>query len=163
MNKTLITYLIIACIIVPIFFVLISKENKQEKNETFELTYIDQNQEENNNIQNMEDQGLKIEVLQDGTGEEAKNGDNVSVHYVGTLEDGTKFDSSIDRGEPFSFDLGASRVIKGWDLGILGMKIGEKRKLTIPSDLAYGNDGIPNVIPPKATLIFEVELLNINK
>jgi len=65
----------------------------------------------------MEDQGLKIEVLQDGTGEEAKNGDNVSVHYVGTLEDGTKFDSSIDRGEPFSFDLGASRVIKGWDLG----------------------------------------------
>jgi len=163
MNKTLITYLIIACIIVPIFFVLISKENKQEKNETFELTYIDQNQEENNNIQNMEDQGLKIEVLQDGTGEEAKNGDNVSVHYVGTLEDGTKFDSSIDRGEPFSFDLGASRVIKGWDLGILGMKIGEKRKLTIPSDLAYGDDGIPNVIPPKATLIFEVELLNINK
>ena len=163
MNKTLITYLIIACIIVPIFFVLISKENKQEKNETFELTYIDQNQEENNNIQNMEDQGLKIEVLQDGTGEEAKNGDNVSVHYVGTLEDGTKFDSSIDRGEPFSFDLGASRVIKGWDLGILGMKIGEKRKLTIPSDLAYGNDGIPNVIPPQATLIFEVELLNINK
>jgi len=159
MNKTLITYLIIACIIVPIFFVLISKENQQEKEEPFELTYIDQN----NNIQNMEDQGLKIEVLQDGTGEEAKNGDNVSVHYVGTLEDGTKFDSSIDRGEPFSFDLGASRVIKGWDLGILGMKIGEKRKLTIPSDLAYGNDGIPNVIPPQATLIFEVELLNINK
>ena len=160
MNKTLITYLIIACIIVPIFFVLISKENKQEKNETFELTYIDQNQEENNNIQNMEDQGLKIEVLQDGTGEEAKNGDNVSVHYVGTLEDGTKFDSSIDRGEPFSFDLGASRVIKGWDLGILGMKIGEKRKLTIPSELAYGEQGSGTVIPPNATLIFEVELVS---
>jgi len=159
MNKTLITYLIIACIIVPIFFVLIVKENKQEKNETFELTYIDQN----NNTKNMGNEELKIEVLQEGTGKEAENGDNVSVHYVGTLEDGTKFDSSIDRGEPFSFDLGASRVIKGWDLGVLGMKIGEKRKLTIPSDLAYGNDGIPNVIPPKATLIFEVELLNINK
>jgi len=163
MNKTLITYLIIACIIVPIFFILISKENKQGKEETFESTYIDQNKEENNNTQSMEDQELKIEVLQEGTGEEAKNGDNVSVHYVGTLEDGTKFDSSIDRGTPFSFDLGAGKVIKGWDLGVLGMKIGEKRKLTIPSDLAYGDDGIPNVIPPKATLIFEVELLDINK
>jgi len=159
MNKTLITYLIIACIIVPIFFVFISKENQQKKEEPFELTYIDQN----NNTKNMGNEELKIEVLQEGTGKEAENGDNVSVHYVGTLEDGTKFDSSIDRGEPFSFDLGASRVIKGWDLGVLGMKIGEKRKLTIPSDLAYGNDGIPNVIPPKATLIFEVELLNINK
>jgi len=159
MNKTLITYLIIACIIVPIFFVLIVKENKQEKEETFELTYIDQN----NNTKNMGNEELKIEVLQEGTGQEAKNGDNVSVHYVGTLEDGTKFDSSIDKGAPFSFDLGAGRVIKGWDLGVLGMKIGEKRKLTIPSDLAYGDDGMPNVIPPKATLIFEVELLDINK
>ena len=162
MNKTLITYLIIACIIVPIFFILISKDKQED--ETFELTYIDQNiEEENNNAKNMENEELKIEVLQEGTGQEAKNGDNVSVHYVGTLEDGTKFDSSIDKGAPFSFDLGAGRVIKGWDLGVLGMKIGEKRKLTIPSDLAYGNDGIPNVIPPKATLIFEVELLNINK
>jgi len=162
MNKTLITYLIIACIIVPIFFILISRDKQED--ETFELTYIDQSiEEENNNTQSMEDQELKIEVLQEGTGEEAKNGDNVSVHYVGTLQDGTKFDSSIDRGTPFSFDLGAGKVIKGWDLGVLGMKIGEKRKLTIPSDLAYGDDGIPNVIPPKATLIFEVELLDINK
>jgi len=162
MNKTLITYLIIACIIVPIFFILISRDKQED--ETFELTYIDQSiEEENNNTQSMEDQELKIEVLQEGTGEEAKNGDNVSVHYVGTLQDGTKFDSSIDRGTPFSFDLGAGKVIKGWDLGVSGMKIGEKRKLTIPSDLAYGDDGIPNVIPPKATLIFEVELLDINK
>lgn len=161
MNKTLTTYLIIACIIIPIFFILITKENKEE--ETFELTYIEQNKEENNDTKNMEDQELKIEVLQEGTREEAKNGDSVSVHYVGTLEDGTKFDSSIDRGEPFSFNLGAGQVIKGWDLGVLGMKIGEKRKLTIPSDLAYGDNGIPNVIPPKSTLIFEVELLDINK
>ena len=162
MNKTLITYLIIACIIVPIFFILISRDKQED--ETFELTYIDQSiEEENNNTQSMEDQELKIEVLQEGTGEEAKNGDNVSVHYVGTLQDGTKFDSSIDRGTPFSFDLGAGKVIKGWDLGVLGMKIGEKRKLTIPSNLAYGDDGIPDVIPPKATLIFEVELLDINK
>lgn len=159
MNKALTTYLIIACIIIPIFLVLIINDKKQEKDETFEPNYIEQ--EENNNTQNMEDQELKIEVLQEGAGEKAKDGDRVSVHYVGTLEDGTKFDSSIDRGEPFSFNLGAGQVIKGWDLGVLGMKIGEKRKLTIPSDLAYGDDGIPNVISPKSTLIFEVELLEI--
>jgi len=164
MNKTLITYLIIACIIVPIFFLLISRNKNQGEDETFELTYIDQNiEEENNNTKNMEEQELKIEVLQEGTGAEAENGDNVSVHYVGTLEDGTKFDSSIDRETPFDFILGSGQVIKGWDLGVLGMKIGEKIKLTIPSDLAYGDNGIPNVIPPKATLIFEVELLDINK
>jgi len=161
MNKTLITYLVIACIIVPIFFVLILKENKGTEDKTFESTHVEQ--EEENNTKNMEDQKLKVEVLQEGTGAEAKNGDNVSVHYVGTLEDGTKFDSSIDKGEPFSFNLGAGQVIKGWDLGVLGMKIGEKRKLTIPSDLAYGDDGIPNAIPPKSTLIFEVELLGINE
>jgi len=116
------------------------------------------------NIQNYVIQGMKIEVLKEGTGEASKNGDNVSVHYVGTLEDGTKFDSSIDRGTPFSFKLGAGRVIKGWDLGVLGMKIGEKRKLTIPSNLAYGEAGTPGgPIPPNATLIFEVELLAINK
>jgi len=158
MNKTLLTYLIIACIIIPIFFILISKNNQGEE-DTFELTFIDQNKEENNNME----QELKVEVLKEGAGEEAKNGDNVSVHYVGILEDGTKFDSSIDRGEPFSFNLGAGQVIKGWDLGVLGMKIGEKRKLIIPSDLAYGDDGIPNAIPPKSTLIFEVELLGINE
>jgi FKBP-type peptidyl-prolyl cis-trans isomerase len=163
MNKTLITYLVIACVIVPTFFILISRDKEQGKDETFELTYIEQNKEENKDTKNMENQELKIEVLQEGAGEEAQNGDSVSVHYVGTLEDGTKFDSSIDRGEPFSFNLGAGQVIKGWDLGVLGMKIGEKRKLIIPSDLAYGDNGIPNVIPPKATLMFEVELLEINK
>jgi len=162
MNKTLITYLIIACIIVPIFFILISRDKQED--ETFELTYIDQNiEEENNNAKNMENEELKIEVLQEGTGAEAENEDNVSVHYVGTLQDGTKFDSSIDRGAPFDFLLGSGQVIKGWDLGVLGMKVGEKRKLTIPSDLAYGDNGIPNVIPPNATLIFEVELLDISK
>lgn len=106
--------------------------------------------------------GLKIETLKQGAGDEAKNGDTVSVHYVGALEDGTKFDSSVDRGQPYSFLLGAGQVIQGWDLGVLGMKVGEKRKLTIPYGLAYGEAGYGS-IPAKATLIFEVELLGINK
>ena len=108
-------------------------------------------------------QGIKMETLKEGIGAEAKNGDIVSVHYVGTFENGTKFDSSIDRGTPFSFTLGVSQVIKGWDLGVLGMKVGEKRKLTIPPDLAYGPGGVPGAIPPNSTLIFEVELLGINQ
>ena len=106
-------------------------------------------------------QGMKIEILKEGQGNEAKNGDIVTVHYVGTFEDGTKFDSSVDRGRPFSFTLGVGQVIEGWDLGVLGMKVGEKRKLTIPSDLAYGSGGVPGAIPPDSTLIFEVELLGI--
>lgn len=106
--------------------------------------------------------GLVIEVLQEGEGEkEAAAGDTVSVHYTGTLEDGTKFDSSLDRGQPITFELGKGRVIKGWDQGIEGMKIGEKRKLTIPPDLAYGAGGSPPAIPPNATLIFETELVSI--
>lgn len=104
---------------------------------------------------------LKIEVLQNGDGPQAKAGDMVSVHYTGTFEDGSKFDSSLDRGTPFSFTLGAGEVIEGWDVGIEGMRLGEKRKLIIPYQMAYGENGY-GPIPPKATLIFEVELLKIN-
>lgn len=104
---------------------------------------------------------LKIEDLKVGAGQEAKSGDRVTVHYVGTLTDGKKFDSSRDRGEGFKFQLGAGRVIKGWDQGVPGMKIGGLRKLTIPSDMAYGAAGFPPVIPPNSTLVFEVELLAI--
>ena len=104
---------------------------------------------------------LKIEDIDEGQGQAAKSGDTVVVHYKGTLEDGEQFDSSIDRGTPFEFKLGAGQVIAGWDQGIVGMKIDGKRKLTIPSDLAYGERGIDFTIPPFATLIFEVELLKI--
>ncbi|MEK9153632.1 MAG: FKBP-type peptidyl-prolyl cis-trans isomerase, partial [Patescibacteria group bacterium] len=105
--------------------------------------------------------GLQYQVLQVGQGQEAKNGNDVLVHYVGTLENGTKFDSSRDRNKPFDFILGAGGVIKGWDLGVLGMKVGEIRKLIIPGNLGYGAQG-NGPIPPNATLIFEVELLGVS-
>ncbi len=105
--------------------------------------------------------GLIYQDTQVGTGAEAQKGQTVEVHYTGTLENGTKFDSSRDRNQTFKFQLGAGQVIKGWDEGIVGMKVGGKRKLTIPSDLAYGSRGAGGVIPPNATLVFEVELLGV--
>ncbi len=98
-----------------------------------------------------------------GKGAEAKSGDTVVVHYVGTLPDGKEFDASKKHGKPFDFPLGGGRVIKGWDQGIVGMKVGGKRKLTIPPSLGYGLRGSPPVIPPNATLLFDVELLEVKK
>jgi len=106
--------------------------------------------------------GLKYEELEEGAGTEAEAGKKVTVHYTGWLENGTKFDSSLDRNDPFQFSLGAGMVIKGWDEGVAGMKIGGKRKLTIPSDLGYGASGAGGVIPPNATLIFDVELISVD-
>ena len=105
--------------------------------------------------------GLQYEDLKEGSGTAAKAGDSVEVHYTGWLKDGTKFDSSLDRGQPFVFPLGAGRVIKGWDEGVAGMKPGGKRKLVIPATLGYGSRGAGSAIPPNAELTFEVELLKI--
>ena len=105
---------------------------------------------------------LKIDELKPGSGAEAKKGQKVTVHYTGWLTNGTKFDSSVDRGQPFTFQLGAGEVIKGWDEGVAGMKVGGKRKLTIPPDLGYGARGAGGVIPPHSTLVFDVEFLGVS-
>lgn len=104
---------------------------------------------------------LKVEDLVVGTGPAVKSGDTVVMHYTGTLMDGTKFDSSLDRGQPFETKIGVGAVIQGWDQGVPGMQVGGKRKLTIPASLAYGSRGAGRAIPPNADLIFTVELLAI--
>ena len=109
--------------------------------------------------------GVKVTIVSEGTGPESQNGDNVSMNYTGRLTDGTVFDSNVDPAfnhvEPFTFTLGAGQVIRGWDVGVLGMKQGEKRTLEIQPDYAYGERGAGNIIPPNATLVFDVELLEI--
>ena len=109
----------------------------------------------------MDENELQMEILVAGTGPAPKEGETVTVHYTGCFTDGRKFDSSVDRREPFTFVLGAGQVIQGWDLGVARMKVGDKVKLTLPPALAYGAAGYPGAIPPNATLVFEVELLSI--
>ena len=145
----IILVIILIVIVVGVYFMVQPKTNKPEPQNI--------QTSDNYNIQ-----GMKVEILKQGTGEGAKVGDNIEVHYVGTLLDGTKFDSSVDRNQPFPYTLGQNRVIQGWELGLLGMKVGEKRRLTIPPELAYGADGRPPVIPQSATLIFEIDMLKIN-
>lgn len=106
-------------------------------------------------------QDLIVEKYHEGNGAAAEKGKMVSVHYTGTLENGQKFDSSRDRGEPIEFPLGVGYVIPGWDQGIAQMRVGDKVKLTIPANLGYGEAGVPGVIPPNATLIFDVELMDV--
>jgi FKBP-type peptidyl-prolyl cis-trans isomerase len=156
MDKTSVIIILILVILVAGFFYFIQPKNiNMNENQN-------QQTEENQNSTNFNVQGMNVEILQQGSGESTKSGDKVTVNYVGTLQDGTKFDSSIDRGQPFVFTLGQNSVIQGWELGALGMKVGEKRKLTIPSELAYGEAGAGGIIPPNATLIFEIDLLKIN-
>ncbi|MBE9118319.1 FKBP-type peptidyl-prolyl cis-trans isomerase [Lusitaniella coriacea LEGE 07157] len=121
------------------------------------------NQEDDKDMENTvtTDSGLQYVDLVEGTGASPEKGQTVVVHYTGTLEDGSKFDSSRDRNQPFSFKIGVGQVIKGWDEGVASMKVGGRRKLIIPSELGYGSRGAGGVIPPNATLLFDVELLDI--
>ncbi len=152
--KKIISIIIVLSAIILSFYLL----NEILKQEEVEQVVEESEEEE------VAQEDLAIEILEEGTGEEAQNGDSLKVHYTGTLEDGTKFDSSLDRGDPFVFTLGAGQVIQGWDLGLLGAKVGDKRKLTIPADLGYGEAGAAGgKIPPGATLIFGIEVLEINK
>ena len=159
-KKIIISIIILIFIIVGFYFWTQSDQDKVENPSTESLpkSYAENQQTSTTN----EIQGMKIETLKEGTGEVAKVGDTVTVNYVGTLLNGTKFDSSIDRNTPFSFTIGQNRVIQGWELGVQGMKIGEKRKLTIPPELAYGNQAVGGVIPANSTLVFEIDLLGIN-
>ncbi|MDD4358223.1 MAG: FKBP-type peptidyl-prolyl cis-trans isomerase [Candidatus Pacebacteria bacterium] len=148
--------LLIVLFIVLMYFVFQSFTRKEEVNnneegETVNITIDDMQ---------INEKKVDIEVLKEGEGESSKVGDTLSVHYTGTFENGEKFDSSLDRGIPFEFTLGRHSVIKGWEEGMLNMKVGEKRKLFIPYELAYGENGY-GTIPPKSNLTFEVELLEI--
>lgn len=156
--KIFIAVAIIILITAAYFLLSYSSKNQAPKDETLK------NQITENKIPapaKTEVKELQITDIVVGTGTEAKNGDMVKVHYTGTFESGEKFDSSRDRGTPIEFQLGSGMVIKGWDTGIEGMKVGGKRKLKIPGNLAYGEQGRPGHIPPNATLLFDVELVGV--
>lgn len=139
-----------------------SRENLQEENKPEIKEQAQENVQDEQLANNENNMGLDIKVIQEGTGERmTRSGDTIAVHYTGKLTDGTKFDSSVDRGTPFEFTIGKGMVIQGWDQGLLDMKVGEKRTLTIPAEMGYGARGAGSAIPPNATLIFDVELVSI--
>ena len=149
--------------------ILVSCQDGSSKNSTVNKEDIPSTANQADRINQLEGNmkltgtGLKYKDMVVGDGESPKVGDKVVVHYTGTLEDGTKFDSSVDRGKPFEFSIGVGQVIKGWDEGVMSMRVGGKRQLVIPSNLGYGERGAGKVIPPNATLIFDVELIEIKE
>jgi len=164
-NHVVIWFLVVLAVVGILIF--ISKDSREDSLENESNSMENENKEESTQNAVSPIEGVKVTVLQAGSGEEAKAGDMVSVNYTGKFVDGTPFDSNIlpefRHVLPFEFSLGAGAVIRGWDIGVAGMKIGEKRILEIAPEYAYGANGYPPVIPPNATLIFEVELVNINK
>lgn len=133
-----------------------------QANQAGQTGQVNQSNQSNQLKQENKPMQLEIKTTQEGTGDRAvKSGDTISVNYTGKLMDGTKFDSSLDRGTPFTFTIGQGQVIKGWDQGLIGMKVGEKRTLAIPSELGYGERGSGSIIPPNAALIFDTELVSI--
>lgn len=155
MKKYLFSVLFVAIVIGALFFLRAPPDDKKASKNAGDNFLAEQEQKE------ME---LLMATTKEGAGEQtAQSGNVVEVHYIGALQDGTVFDSSRARGEPFQFTLGAGQVIQGWDVGVVGMRVGEVRRLVIPPELAYGSQGIGNVIPPNSTLIFEVEMLSIKE
>ncbi|MEK7168563.1 MAG: FKBP-type peptidyl-prolyl cis-trans isomerase [Patescibacteria group bacterium] len=175
MPKNLIPFIIIGVIIAAgflgVYFILnqsipaaeIKKNTEEEPMKFIQEEKNNQNTNTQNPVASPTSSVTEL-IIEDeiiGQGAEVKSGDTIVMHYTGTLENGQKFDSSVDRGQPFETQIGVGQVIKGWDEGVIGMKVGGKRKLTIPGSLAYGEQGIPGAIPSNATLIFELELLDI--
>jgi len=160
MKKNVILFIIVIIVGIFVFYSVGDEVNLMQKGEVKNTKK--EEKETNQQIQNNKPMELGTKTIQEGSGEQkTKNGDTIAVHYTGKLEDGTKFDSSLDRGTPFEFTIGQGMVIQGWEKGLLDMKIGEKRTLTIPSEMGYGSQGAGGIIPPNATLIFDVELVDI--
>ena len=163
-KKGLIIAFIAVVFLLAVFLLNLFYKNPASSNTSFDSTQLNSLDSSSaaqiDSSPSASSQGLQITDEKVGTGREVKSGDTVVINYTGTLTDGTKFDSSYDRNEPFTTQIGVGQVIKGWDLGVVGMKVGGKRKLVIPPDLAYGNQQV-GTIPPNSTLTFEVELIQI--
>lgn len=156
MQKNTIITVVVGLLVLSVIVIAVAKSQSTDQNTASNSTSSTTSQEDSSMSED-----LKIEDITVGEGEEAVAGKEVTVHYTGTFTNGTKFDSSVDRGEPFTFTLGAGRVIEGWDEGVAGMKVGGKRKLTVPPELGYGPNDYGS-IPGGSTLLFDVELLEVN-
>lgn len=169
MSRNLIVFLVVCFLALGsvIVFSLNQKNDNKAQNNSQVLSEFDQEQPGASDLttptmtNQTEVKELIIDDIKIGTGAAVQNGNTAEVHYSGTFLDGRKFDSSYDRSQTFSFEVGAGNVIRGWDEGLIGMKVGGKRKLTIPSDLAYGERGAPGAIPPNTPLLFEIELISV--